>query len=383
MKWKDRLRDIIFTIKTGDGKIYTPQITRSVVELAFNTRDFMYLNQKGTYVARKEAKGEVFPIEFWFSGDDHVEQFTAFKESSKDKRAWIVSHPFYDEILVHPTQLRFESYFGQTVVTGTLKHTLPEKLPEKTKDLEQDVKNTNIQIEQNVINNVAAESVSASQDSIISIATDYNNLPNSNEDSVALKNLARDATNTAAQLLQKPVEFNYSLVALIKFPLAVANETKVNVKACENAILNLIKLAATDVNLFDIHSSAFFTSATDIAITGKYETRDDVVSTQKTIINIFVIQRDTFEAYDYEQDSNKAFDMYLNLSKTIERLNEIAFNAKQERKEKADKTASPIVFCHQYYGTSDESWEKFKMENKLTIDEHLLIRQGRELVYYV
>ena len=383
MSWKDRLQEIPYTIVTGDGKEWFPQFTKSIVELTFNTRDFLYVDERGTYVKRKEAQGESFPIEFLFEGDDHVETFLAFKESSKDNRSWTLKSPYFDDIIVQPISLRFENVYNITTVTGQVKETLPVQLPEDQLDLTNDIEESIVAVNNNVISSVQPSSVANTKTSINAIETNYNSLPNTNEQVTALKDKVRECVNFATSVLEKPVQFNDSVKALIRFPLDVENETKTSLLNCQNAINDLVLLASTDPGLFDLHSTVLLTSSMELAIKGNYNTRQEVVDSQNILVSMYETQRDAFESNVYEPNNIAGFDLSVILAKTLGRLNEIAFNAKQERSIIAEYDASPIIFCHRFYGTSDKNLERFIRENNLTLDEHIQIKQGRELVYYV
>lgn len=279
--------------------------------------------------------------------------------------------------------MRFESQFGQTVVSGLVKHTLPNQLPDQQQDLTKDIKNATIEIDQEVVSNVEAINVTTSTLSINVIATNYDNLPNTQEGVVFLKDKVRDATNLATQILSKPVEFNESLKALIKFPYEIAGEVKSSILSCKNALIELVSLAESDIGLFDLNSTILLTSSMEIAIDANYKYRGEVSEVQSLIVEMYELQRTTFEDNKYEAESNNVLSLSIILSKTLGRLNEIAFNSKQEIIVKNNYSASPIIFCHEYYGTSDDAFDRFCDENKLTVDERILISSGKELVYYV
>jgi hypothetical protein len=383
MDWKERIDSIEFTIITGDGREFKPRMISSVMELVFNTRDFMYLDQQGTYVARKEAQSEVFPLEFWFIGDSHVDDMQQFWKSSLDKRSWVLKSPFFDEINVQVSALKFEPFFNRTIITGQAKRTLPEQLPETKKDLTNDIKQSIISVDNNVIANIEVTNIVSAESSIGTINTNFNKLPNTNNDVVALKDKVRDCTNSLNSVLEKPVQFNESLKALLKFPLDVRNEINTSLNSCLDAINELLNIASTDISLFDLHSTILITSSLELSIDANYNTRNEVNNAQSLLVQMYELQRGTFEQYEYEQDNSNVFELSVILAKTLGRLNEIAFNAKQERRIIADKNASPILYCHKYYGTSDDNLERFIRENNLDLDEYLEISQGRELVYFV
>ena len=99
MTWLNRLNNIELEVITGDGKIYNPLWQQAQKNIKFNTEGFDFVDVPGTYVSREQASGEQFPILFMFQGEDCIDVQEAFLESAKDKRAWKIKHPFYDDIL--------------------------------------------------------------------------------------------------------------------------------------------------------------------------------------------------------------------------------------------------------------------------------------------
>jgi len=385
MNWQDRLDSIVFTIITGDNKSFTPVMAETSNDLPFNTKDLMYLNRAGGFVNAGEAGIEQYEFTFWFIGDNHVEDMLEFKKSSKNKNPWKITHPFFGELQVQVESLRIASSYGQTYFVARTKETIDEELPEINVNLESDIKNNNIEIENSLTQNIEVNSLSAGLSSISTLSTNYNSLPNSNSSINELKNKVIEVTGALQNVISKPVEFNESLKALIRFPIEQAASLKSAIVSCKNAILEMASLITSDPNLYDINSSILITTVTESAISADYKTWSEVNEVIRLILEMYNSQILTFESANYIQNNEVSFALSVSISKTLGRLNQIAFNAKQERFIVAGKTANPILYAVEFYGNKniDDSLKRLIDENKLSVDEMIQIKYGRELVYYV
>jgi len=93
----DKLNNVEFQIKTGDGRVFKPLFIPTETSLDFNTNVYDFIDVSGSLVEKKQPKGQKFPLKFYFQGDDVIEQTEDFLNSAKDKRYWIVTHPYYGE----------------------------------------------------------------------------------------------------------------------------------------------------------------------------------------------------------------------------------------------------------------------------------------------
>ena len=74
-------------------------------------------------------------LEFYFQGEDHLSQSLEFEESAKDKRPFIILHPFFGEMTVQPTSLSYDpTGLNLTKVTGNFIETISDEYPRLTKD---------------------------------------------------------------------------------------------------------------------------------------------------------------------------------------------------------------------------------------------------------
>ena len=108
MSWLDRYtKNLIIT--TGDQKQYTlftrPAFSR---ELDFNSGDFQFVDVEGELVKKRKLRSRKFPLEFYFIGENHIEDSKLFEDSLKNEKPCIIDHPYYDTILAQILAVKFD-----------------------------------------------------------------------------------------------------------------------------------------------------------------------------------------------------------------------------------------------------------------------------------
>lgn len=383
MDYQQRLKSIKFSITTGDGVKHSPLMLDSSIELNFNTREFLYLGQAGSYIGREEAGDRALPLSFYFEGNNHVEDMQAFMRSTDDKRPWKITHPFYDNIIVQPVgKLVLTSKFGQTWGEVTVKITLPEQLPAVNPDITASATVQKDAIDTAVVESAAPGNPSVAKKQVSGIATNYNLLPNTNASIVALKDKVRTATSLAQSALSKPQEFAESMRDLISFPFQIVGELRTSIDSLERSFNELFALADTDIRLFESMSSLMMTTASAFAPNATYENVSDVEQMKALIERIYQARILAFDSNGYKPDSETELKIDILTQSVLGQLSEKALGANQEYVVFADIDAAPQVYASRFYGDADNGLTRFIDENKIGGTELLQIRTGRRLVYY-
>ena len=118
MSWTEKLKKGL-EITTGDGKKYFPLYKLTPKVTPFNVAEFEFPNIEGTLVKKSLVKGTKLNLEFYFDGEDHLDQSQAFEISAKDKRPFKISHPFFGLMTVQPTTLEYDpTGLSITKITG-------------------------------------------------------------------------------------------------------------------------------------------------------------------------------------------------------------------------------------------------------------------------
>lgn len=407
MTWIDRIENTTFTIRTGDGREFYPQLPIGYdTAKDFNAATFEYINVPGAEIARKQVKARNFPLTFFFTGEDNIDDSDAFDQSANDPRAWIVRHPVYGDITGQPLSIRRSTNLNATQFNIDFWETIVTKNPVAA--LAPLIIAQQFYIEYNFISPIDYESkVSlkpADVSTIRSNADTINNLILKGLDAI---HYAEYKQKQAAMfvaidnLINQPVDairtIHEVIVSPYQFVLGV--ETRINLfVGIYNGISLLLEQAPTPNN------KAYFETAGGVSIIGMalsmlnplptdYTTRLQVNNVAINLANLYNNYLTVLDAAYVrigtpgmafsasQQTQNVLQNMVL---QTLAGLNTIAFNAKVERVVMLETDSQLIVLTHKYMGLDnlDQNIEIFRTINNIKNNNVFLIPKGSEIKYY-
>lgn len=409
MSWLDRI-DTQITITTGDGKSYTPLWKNASKSIEFNVSEFNFQNVQGTLVYRGEAMGRKFPIEIYFTGENNLEDSLAFEESSKDKRAWVISHPFYDDILVHPVGLNFDnSQYNVTKITGVVLETLSDIYPKSSINEVDRITQLKTDCDEEMANDFVASVPEPSAADVQTLTENTEEIYNNSEkvitetsDAETFKQALSTANNAIAVATSEPLAAIRSAQALISLPsqFQTSVENRLNTLASNfeklrDGIVNFT--LRSDKFIFENNAGTTLSSMMFAAANpevGNYTNRSDVINVIEKLqlnYNQFIIDLDglqtdnngTEQSYIPNAAGLSALARIYNF--TVANLLGIAIGGKQERSVILTAYSNPILLTHRFYGLDelDENLETFINQNNIGINEMLEIKAGRKVIYYV
>lgn len=410
MSWINDIQDKIFEIVTGDGKSYFPKWRNAVKTREYNVAQFDFIGVEGSYVDRRKAKSRRFELEFYFDGENAVDLGNNFEISARDKRKWLLKHPFYGDIYCQPLSLTQDnSQYNVSRFIVPVVETLPEGYPKYDIEfadviVETQVSANDLQAEAfasaDVMDRNALQNTTEYLDSVFSDMIDDENDLNTFKALVdtAVVDIG-DVTASATQIIR-------SMQNLINYPATVMQTVKsrfnVFSEAVETLIENITGIAATSRTRaekvqFEAVVGGLITAQQIVCSTeieGFYFTRQDVIDQQDLLLADYdsfleVLDEnqsdraDTEDAYVPDFESINEIENIVFLS--VANLYTIAFEAKQERIFINDRDSNAILLSHKFYGTDtdDENLEYFIDTNNIGLNEILNIRKGREILYYV
>jgi len=404
MAWKDNLENIKFTIKTGDGSVYYPLWRDSVKSTKLNFAKYDFINVRGSFIDRKESESGSFPLNFYFTGEDNLDQAKAFENSAKDKRLWTVTHPFYGTLSGHPTNIeRNDNSFGNTEINVLFWESIADDYPEDSDSIPDEVEDRVVRLNslgiQNYVSKAQPETgdINDLKSSIeISAARFEPDSINFNE-YIALKNKALGDLNlliqetevaiTTAQLvLSEPANFIRNIRSKIDSIKSAYEEIKKTINP-ENrqskyyfetqAAALLGNLAKSSVN----------------PLSNDYIVRSDIESVNSEMLNLYNDYLTTIDANqiplenindEYSPDIDLQSSLIDLVTYTSQSLFVLSFDARQERSVILEKDSNLIVLTHRFLGlSSDENLETFKRINNMGLSETYRIKKGRLITYYI
>jgi len=404
MAWKDNLENIKFTIKTGDGAVYYPLWRDSTKSTKLNFAKYDFINVKGSFIDRKESESGSFPLNFYFTGEDNLDQAKAFENSAKDKRLWTVTHPFYGTLSGHPTNIeRNDNSFGNTEINVLFWESIADDYPQDTDSIPDEVNERVNQINSIGIQNYVSKAEPQTGDindlksSIeISAARFEPDSINFNE-YIALKNKALGDLNlliqetevaiTTAQLvLSKPANFIRNIRSKIDSIKSAYEEIKKTINPENRQSKYYFESQAATL-------LGNFAKSSVNPLPDDYIVRSDIESVNSEMLNLYndylltidgnqVPIENTSDEYSPDIDLQSALiDL---ITYTGQALFVLSFDARQERSVILEKDSNLIVLTHRFLGlASDENLQTFKRINNMGLSETYRIKKGRLITYYI
>lgn len=409
MSWLERIESKI-KITTGDGKVYEPLWKNASKSIEFNVSEFNFQDVSGTLVYRGEALGRKFPLEIYFTGENHLDESLAFEDSAKDRRAWVISHPFYDDILVHPVGLNFDNTkYNVSKVTGTVLETLSDIYPKSTINeadkIAQDKEICDEAMASDFVASVPEPDAATVQNLSENTNKIYNNSVGSTTDTTVAEGFRQalsEANSAIAVATSEPLAAIRAAQAVISYPSQFQtsvqnrlNQLQDNFNKLRDGLINLT--GRNDKFLFENNAGTTISTMMSSAATpleGNYTNRADVLNVIEQIqsnydqylLDLDGLQTDnngTEESYIPNADGLQELSRLYNF--TLANLLEIAIGGKQERSLILTAPSNPILLTHRFYGLDelDENLERFINQNNIGISEMLEIKSGRTVIYYV
>lgn len=398
MSWIDRLEGSELEITTGDGEIYKPLWQNAIKNVRYNTEGFDFVGIEGTYVERTEQSGDQFPITFYFTGENCVDIANNFQISSKDPRPWKLRHPFFDDIDVQPLNLQFDySDYNIVKITGVLWKTINQKYPEDRVNVSDQI----VVIKEAVDDRVLIFTEAAILDPNVGLITPLTDLVNAIGDAFAflartieevkaLKDFVRAVSGSIQNIFNDLTSFVEDFKNLINFPFTIIADIESSFNAFTSSFDNIVELFDSEDDqqsvMQEISFSLLISAASALYINpgeGEYITRESVAQTSEYLTDLYNSVNEYLDGLNYVQDSDLALLLDNIITSTAANLYEIAFNAQQERSFYLSKNDNIINLAHQYFGRGDEKLEEFINTNNITLDEHLQVKKGRLITYYV
>lgn len=409
MSWQDNLATGL-KITTGDNRVYTPLsvVGSNTGSFEFNISEFTFPEVSGTKVDRRLPKGTRYPLEFYFQGEDNIEQFKQFIESSRDVRPWTILHPVYGQFIAHPLSIEFDnSGINTTKINVTCVETITDAGPRVSNDLSGTTQSTiNKSRESNMAFGAGVQPTVKNVNQMKSDSTKlYNEAAPALKDEVTasqyfnLFNKAQSKINSALNDFNTGITF---IQDFIVYPAQFAIDLKLRFQILKAQAL---KLSASLDQFNDPASKQIFESqkgslisatveATLLPISTDYQSAVDVLFIIGELIdmyNTFISELQTLQTPDgtqtdsYLPDAQFMYDLNYSVNYAVSNLFNIALSAQQERIFYLDSDSNVIIEAHRYYGLNpdDSNIQKFINTNNIQITELLQIKKGRKLVYYV
>lgn len=403
MSWIDRLDNITFTITTGDGRVFSPLWKNGEKLKEFNNTKYDFINTSGSLIDRKQPKSNLYPLVFWFQGEDNIEQCNAFENSANDSRAWTIQHPFYGLLKGQPVNLkRDDTNYNATKVTVDFWESIDGDFPNSEISIfdETRVKSMNVNSLSALyfVENASpkTEDIETIKENISVMSSKFNADKDNFNDYINIVNKATLAANSLItdtetaftdiqQVINAPTEFSGSVFFKI-------NSYKEAYEVLKKSVNNLF-----DKYNFESQGASIISGICLSCVVPEendFITRSDIERANKLLTDLYGDYLKTLDAnqvniYDVEnawaptiQIQTAVIDL---VTFTSNSLFALSFNARQERVHELRKDSNIILLTHRFMGldADDTNIETFKKINNIKNDELYKIKQGRTIKYFV
>jgi hypothetical protein len=406
MSWIERIKNDL-VIRTGDGLEYRPNWINAVKTKDYNVSEFTFPNVSGTLVTRELPRGRKYGLEIYFQGENNIDDANAFEASADDPRAWEISHPYYDLLIVQPLSMQIDNTQHnvtkfQISVVETITENNPRTAQNATDKIIADQVIVSEELAQDFENNVKpdAEDVAdmAEKNSLF-----YNigkKIAKLNEDFQSYYNAFNKATAAINNAISEVGQAIRAVQTVINAPALFVQNIKQRIEAIEDQFSKLRDSVSNILNpnssrIYENNAGSLISSfAVALVSNVEYQNRSEVldyIDQLNAAYTVYLADLDSLQS-----DSNNSPDSYfpsyqsqksLNdlINFTISNLFDIAINARQERFVILEKDDNIINLTHRFYGLNvdDSAIDEFVDSNNIGLNEMLGLKKGRTIVYYV
>ncbi len=412
MSWIDKIKTELI-ITCGDGKQFKPQWINATKTKDYNVAEFEFPEVSGTLVSRKKPKGSRYELEIFFQGENHLDLSQSFEKSADDSRAWILSHPFYDRIIVQPLSLSFDNTkYNVTSIKIPIVETITEDYP-KGITVPQDKIVNDTEICNEITSAASAQKLTATKAKVASVNKMKKFLNKVNSAITKFTNKLADsqkyfnAFNTAQSMIDNLVSApllairatQSAITAPVKFQasvtqrISVLSESLVSLETTmKNSVINL-----SDKILYETLGNTLISAMCETLATpfvGDYGNRNEVIKHIDNLIlnyNLYITNLDGLQTDNggtptsYIADAQSVQQLSQLLNYTLSNLFNIALNAKQERKIILEYDSNWIILAHRFYGlkADDSTIDELIKNNNAGLNEMLQVRKNRTITYYI
>ena len=406
MSWIERIQNDL-VIKTGDGQEFRPNWMNAVKTKEYNVTEFNFSNVPGSLVTRELPKGSRYGLEIHFQGENNIEDANLFEVSADDKRAWEISHPYYDLIIVQPISLqRDNTIHNVTKFNISVVETITEDNPRTSQDPV-----NKIISDQGVVSESFSEDFEINVDSNTELVNEMNDnndsffsfgekISKTNEDFQDYFNSYNTATASINNGISNVGSAIRSLQTVINAPALFSQSIKVRVQSIEDQFNTLRGSVGNLLNksskkLYENNAGDLISSLTVGLVTNvEYKNRSEVLEYVDKVIELYSnymtdldsIQSDNSNSPESYMPSYKS-QRFLNdlINYSISNLFRISVDARQERFVILENDDNIINLAHRFYGleVDDSTIDDFVDSNEIGINEQLGLKKGRTIVYFV
>lgn len=405
MSWIERLKNG-FIITCGDGREFRPKWLNAVKTREYNVTQFNFPEVPGTLVKRQQPKGRKYGIEIYFEGEDNIEVSNAFETSADDPRPWVISHPYYDRIVVQPLSLNFDNTkHNSTKITGTIIETITDTNPRTSVDAKDkiiaDQSALNTTFEESYVNDVSPviDDVNQMDQNNDALFLEGEKAITDTSDFESYFNAFNTANSAILNAINEPLTAIRTLQAVINAPALFLVGVELRIETLKTQFEKLLQsiVGITQFSLKKLfeNNAGVLVSAMALALVS-----NSTFSSRTEVFNFIGALLDDYTNYltnldNIQSDNSNSPDSFvpdfrsqllLNdlINFTVSNLFEIAIDSRQERSIILEEDSNIINVAHRFYGLdlTDSTIDELISTNEIGLNEYLGLKKGRKIVYF-
>lgn len=427
--WRERLKGTIEFI-SPEGNEFTAFWRGSPRNMSKKLGIFDYPKIKGTIVQDLDVKSVIYPITFFFAGENNDLEAKAFFESARERGLWEVTHPvhgFKGLQLVSITENDEPVENGNiTEINSEWIEPIDEVSLLTQAQLKGLVDSKSIDLNLTAVEQFVANITQASDSLVGAIKTTTNGIQNVSDFVLSPLFSTVDAIDNAINGIQNGIQDTLNATVLqlqalagqiqnlIEIPLLVNNDIDSRLDTYNDLINGYFgilpgtensTIAATAelgaqknaLSVDELALSASIVALAQIIITGELQTRTQALAATARFGNLFFeitnqLEQKQEEFADddideqYFSQSQSYTDAYLLLMATAQYLMSSIYNLNIEKRFIIQEPRAPIEITISEYGDlgdNDSNLDLFIRTNSLKGPELLLLPRGKEVVIYV
>ena len=434
MNQVDRIIENVFSITTGDGRIFnTFNWFHRSINIPINGKVYNYPSRQGSKVDRRLLKSPIYNIEFWIGGEDANSQLAEFLKSASDLNPWTIDHPVFGLLIGHPVEsingnpnrsingflisFRFIESNIDEAVSGrdnTLKRIESISLESNFVNQEIYLKTTDVQITDRTNGLEVIKKLNVFFEEIASLNNVVDQLENLIDEAIAAVDKIVENPAIALQSLQQVIDFPGQLKAKINAKLNVYQQTIngfadiFNINSADSAkslgamnyasaIQNMAVSAVADASQ-DTDDIIDIDDTTGAPQKSSLRTQTEIAEAIDLIIseyNNFIIYFDEIGATSTSTGVDAVAGIGYKLNETtVENLKNLVLtctinltnllrNSQSESVYITFEKINPVNLFVQLYNFYDENkFNEFILANNLKANEMIEIPVNRKILYY-
>jgi hypothetical protein len=406
MSWEDKITKQL-SITTGDGKIYTVVWINASKSIEWHGSEFSFLEVNGTLAKKKKLLGRKFPLEFYFQGADHLDEFARFERSCSDTRPMVIEHPLYDVIIAQLMSLNVDNTtMNYSKVTCTAIETITEENPVTTIDPIDSIAQIKTVLD---VSNEAelTQPPSITDVNTLNIVTAQNykqglkiiTIPEEAQDYFNAFSTASSYINTATA---SPLLAMRATISMLTMPAKFTADVKSRVNTLVEQFNNL-RITITGIytvpskQIYEVQGNALISSmclAASTPLSGNYRNSNSAINIVEILLTNYRLFLTDLDALQSPNGGNPAFfipgfdalnQLNLLVNLTVSSLLQIALNGRQERSLILTEDTNIITLTHRLYSLDpkDNNISELIDNNKFTYKDMLGIEKGKKITYYI